>query len=84
VEKAREVERRNRVLKAEADMLRGGIRELMHVAAQHNDCPDTRIKLYLQRKADWIATGALGRMEYARPSEMSPRNHVFPLKEETP
>jgi cyclic AMP-dependent transcription factor ATF-2 len=85
VEEAREVERRNRVLKAEADMLRGGIRELMHVAAQHNDCPDTRIKLYLQRKADWIATGGLSRMEYVPSSEMSPRTHgSFPLKEETP
>lgn len=59
VETAREVERRNRVLRAEVEILRGGMRELMELVGQHSDCPDNRLKLYVQREADRLANGVV-------------------------
>jgi hypothetical protein len=56
VETARDVERRNRALKAEVDFLRGGLRELMEIVAQHSTCPDTRLRTYVQREADRLAS----------------------------
>jgi cyclic AMP-dependent transcription factor ATF-2 len=55
VEEARQVERRNKCLKAEVAMLQGGMRELMEVVGQHTACPDTRIGRYVQREADRLA-----------------------------
>lgn len=57
VEAAREAERRNKILKAEVEILRGGMRDLMELVGQHSDCPDARLKLYVQREADRLATG---------------------------
>ncbi|KAI8941872.1 hypothetical protein NX059_003069 [Plenodomus lindquistii] len=57
VETARDVERRNHLLKAEVRMLKGGIQELMEVVSQHNDCADGRLRAYIQREADRLASG---------------------------
>lgn len=85
VEEAREVERKNRLLKAEAEMLREGVRELMVVVGQHNNCTDSRIKLYIQLQADRLATGELRRMEFAQQLEMSSQNYGdVRLKQESP
>ncbi|KAF1850501.1 uncharacterized protein K460DRAFT_361278 [Cucurbitaria berberidis CBS 394.84] len=59
VEIARDVERKNRALKAEVDILKGGIRELMGIVAQHSDCSDKRLTTYVQREADRLAAGAM-------------------------
>lgn len=68
VETARDVERRNRILKAEVEMLKSGMRELMELVGQHTECPDTRLKLYVQREADRLATGG---QRQALPSSFS-------------
>jgi cyclic AMP-dependent transcription factor ATF-2 len=52
VETARDVKRRNKILKAETEILKSGMRDLMEVVSKHTECPDARLKLYLQRKAD--------------------------------
>jgi hypothetical protein len=52
VETARDVERRNKILKAETEILKSGMRDLMEVVSKHTECPDARLKLYLQREAD--------------------------------
>ena len=57
VETARDVERRNKILKAEVEILRSGMRDLMELVGQHTNCPDARLKLYVQREADRLATG---------------------------
>ncbi|KAH6629487.1 hypothetical protein C7974DRAFT_187653 [Boeremia exigua] len=57
VERAREVERRNKVLKVEVEMLRSGLRDLMDLVGQHANCPDSRLKTYVQREADRLAHG---------------------------
>lgn len=57
VETARDVERRNRYLKTEVEMLKGGIRELMEIVGQHNGCEDSRLRDYVQRKADRLGSG---------------------------
>jgi cyclic AMP-dependent transcription factor ATF-2 len=57
VQTARDVERRNKILKAEVELLRGGMRDLMELVGQHSECPDTRLKLYVQREADRLAIG---------------------------
>ena len=75
VEEARDIERRNKLLKVEVDMLRGGIRELMNVVAQHADCPDSRLQLYVQREADRLATGGMRIFSYPQSSEMPPTTH---------
>ncbi|KZM22462.1 uncharacterized protein EKO05_0000843 [Ascochyta rabiei] len=55
VEAARDAERRNKLLKAEVEMLKNSMRDLMQLVGQHTQCPDTRLKLYLQRQADRLA-----------------------------
>ena len=55
VEAARDVERRNKKLKAEVESLKSGMRDLMELVGQHTNCPDARLKLYLQREADRLA-----------------------------
>lgn len=57
VETARHVERQNKILKAEVDMLKTDMRGLMELVGQHSECPDTRLRLYVQREADRLATG---------------------------
>jgi cyclic AMP-dependent transcription factor ATF-2 len=71
VQIAREVERRNRLLKAEVEMLRGGMRELMDIVSQHSDCPDNRLKLYVQREADRLANGGIVRTAYLSPTSQT-------------
>lgn len=56
VETARDVERRNRILKAEVEILKSGMRELMEIVGQHTECPDARLKLYVQREADRLVS----------------------------
>ncbi|KAH7359857.1 hypothetical protein BKA66DRAFT_573962 [Pyrenochaeta sp. MPI-SDFR-AT-0127] len=57
VETARDAERKNRALKAEVELLKGGMRELMDIVGQHTDCPDGRLRTYVQREADRLASG---------------------------
>jgi hypothetical protein len=52
VETARDVERRNKILKAEVAILKSRVQDLMQLVGQHTKCPDTRLRLYLQREAD--------------------------------
>lgn len=59
VETARAVERQNKILKAEVDLLKKDMRGLMELVAQHSKCPDTRLKNYVQREADRLATGGV-------------------------
>ncbi|KAF2870541.1 hypothetical protein BDV95DRAFT_63232 [Massariosphaeria phaeospora] len=59
VEKARDGERRNKVLKAERELLRMTVRELMEIVATHSQCPDDRLKRYVQREANRLARGDL-------------------------
>jgi hypothetical protein len=55
VELARNVERKNKVLKVEAAILRDSKQELLHMVAQHVNCPNSRMGAYLQREADRVA-----------------------------
>ncbi|KAF9693116.1 hypothetical protein EKO04_008780 [Ascochyta lentis] len=71
VETARDVERRNKILKAEVEFLKSGIQDLMQLVGQHTNCPDSRLKLYLQREADRLAVGGQ-RTVLISPSSGSP------------
>lgn len=55
VEAARDMERKNRVLKSEVEFLKSDLRELMEIVATHNRCPDTRLTSYVQLEADRLA-----------------------------
>jgi hypothetical protein len=68
VEQAREFERRNKLLNAEVAMLQDDVRGLMEIVGQHTDCPDTRLRRYVQREADRLATGCPRARSRARPS----------------
>jgi cyclic AMP-dependent transcription factor ATF-2 len=57
VKTARDVERRNKILKAEVAILKSGMQDLMQLIGHHTKCPDTRLRLYLQREADRLAVG---------------------------
>lgn len=57
VEKARTMERKNRALKDEVEFLKADMRDLMMVVGTHSQCPDNRLKLYVQREADRLALG---------------------------
>ncbi|KAF2245347.1 hypothetical protein BU26DRAFT_382890, partial [Trematosphaeria pertusa] len=58
IETARDVERKNRALKAEVEVLKDGMRELMELVGRHTNCPDSRLSTYVQREADRLAAGA--------------------------
>lgn len=61
VETARDVERRNKILKAEVEILKSDMRDLMGLVGQHTECPDARLHLYVQREADrLVAQGRRG------------------------
>lgn len=75
VEQARDFERQNKCLKAEVAMLQDGVRELMEIVGQHNDCPDTRLKRYVQREADRLATGSLRTPSLSHPSGRTSIDH---------
>lgn len=87
VEMARNVERRNKVLKAEVELLKAGMRELMDVVATHNQCPDTRLKLYVQREANRLAavdqnTTVFSSHSYSKTSSSS--DGISPSKSPSP
>ncbi|KAF1954347.1 hypothetical protein CC80DRAFT_359264, partial [Byssothecium circinans] len=54
VETAREVERKNKVLKAEVELLKSDMRDLVGVVGSHVACPDKRLKIYVDRKAETL------------------------------
>lgn len=56
VETAREVERKNKVLKSEVELLKSDLRDLMELVGKHNNCPDGRLRRYLQLEADRLST----------------------------
>lgn len=55
IESARECERKNRLLKAEVDLLKADMRDLMAVVSRHTECPDKRLQTYVQKEADRLA-----------------------------
>jgi cyclic AMP-dependent transcription factor ATF-2 len=75
VEQAREIERRNKLLKAEVAMLQGGMRELMDMVGQHDACSDTRLKRYVQREADRLADGISRTHPFVNATENLPTGH---------
>jgi hypothetical protein len=75
VEQARDFERRNKILKAEVAMLQENVRGLMEIVGQHTDCPDTRLKQYVQREADRLATGSPRVPPLSHPSERMSIGH---------
>jgi len=87
VEAAREAERTNKMLKAEVQMLRGQITELLGIVGQHVDCSsDQRLRMFLQRRMDNLAaTGGQQQTQYSQSMEASPQSHeYYPVKKETP
>jgi cyclic AMP-dependent transcription factor ATF-2 len=72
IEEARNTERRNRVLKAEVEMLRGDVHDLMDIVGLHANCPDSRLRLYVQREADRLATGYTSVPQIPHSSKTSP------------
>jgi len=60
VETARDIERRNKALKTEVEFLKGDMRELMELVGRHMDCPDGRLRTYVQQEADRLASGGGG------------------------
>lgn len=81
VEEARDVERINRALKAEVEMLKSGMRELMDIVGQHTHCSDSRLKQYVQREADRLATGCMHTSFRSQSSKSSSSSHGFLLLE---
>jgi cyclic AMP-dependent transcription factor ATF-2 len=59
VEKARDYERTNRVLKAEVELLQAELRGIKDIVGQHANCPDRRMTQYLQREADRLAAAGM-------------------------
>lgn len=77
IEQAREIENKNKCLKAEVSMLQGGMRELMDMVGQHNACSDTRLKQYLQRQADRLAAGSSRTPPLLDAQELFPTGHYL-------
>lgn len=75
VEMARHMERQNKILKTEVDMLKNDMRGLMELVGQHAACPDTRLKSYVQREADRLAAGG---PRNALPSPLSDNSYSGP------
>ncbi|KAL5400418.1 hypothetical protein PMIN03_012395 [Paraphaeosphaeria minitans] len=55
VETAREVERKNKVLKWEVEFSKSELRNLMKLVGKHSECPDGRLRRYVQWEADWLS-----------------------------
>jgi hypothetical protein len=80
VERARDAERRNRILRSEVDLLQEELRNIKEIVAQHADCPDRRLGQYLQRQADRLA-GIPPHANFQRTSfgeNISPTTSYFP------
>ncbi|KAF2127511.1 hypothetical protein P153DRAFT_387254 [Dothidotthia symphoricarpi CBS 119687] len=84
VEMARDVERRNRFLKAEVELLRAGMRELMEVVGKHNECPDSRLRSYVQREANRLVAGNQRTAVFTPPSKSSSSDGMSPHKTSSP
>jgi cyclic AMP-dependent transcription factor ATF-2 len=56
VETAQEAERKNKVLKVEVELLKSDLRDLMELVERHNECPDGRLRTYVQREGDRLCT----------------------------
>jgi hypothetical protein len=69
VEETRNIELRNRLLKAEVEMLRANLRQLMDIVGLHSNCADSRLKLYVQREANRLATGSMLWTPFAYPED---------------
>ncbi|CAI6342377.1 unnamed protein product [Periconia digitata] len=52
VDTAREMGSKNKQLKRKVESLKSDMRNLMMIAGQHSNCPDRRLKIYVQREAD--------------------------------
>jgi hypothetical protein len=74
---AREVERMNKILHHEVDRLKAEMRSLMGYVAMHNDCPDQRLRMYIQREADKIAAG-VSSFPSARPQSIASESNEGP------
>lgn len=56
VETAREMGRKNKQLKDEVEYLKSDMRDLMTIVGQHSNCPDRRLRTYVQREADRLVS----------------------------
>ncbi|CAI6331044.1 unnamed protein product [Periconia digitata] len=75
VETARDMERKNKQLKAEVEFLKSDMRDLMMIVGRHSDCPDGRLKMYVQREADRLISRDAAPPAVtapSAPSEMAP------------
>ncbi|RMZ71940.1 bZIP transcription factor [Pyrenophora seminiperda CCB06] len=64
VEKAREKERTNRMLKGEVHVLESELRAIKESVGQHANCQDPRIWAYLQMEANRLAARHLGNSSF--------------------
>jgi len=55
VQRARDEERKNRILKKEVELLQAELRDIKGLLGHHANCPDRRIAAYLQMQADRLA-----------------------------
>jgi cyclic AMP-dependent transcription factor ATF-2 len=53
---AQDMERRNKLLKWEVELLKGDLKGLMELVWKHEECSDGRLRNYAQRKADRLST----------------------------
>jgi cyclic AMP-dependent transcription factor ATF-2 len=75
VEQARSVERRNKILKVEVNLLRNDMCELMNLVGQHTNCLDMRISSYIQREADRLSAVGVSTSSFVCPPKRSPDPH---------
>ncbi|PVH91532.1 hypothetical protein DM02DRAFT_678036 [Periconia macrospinosa] len=80
METAREMERMNKQLKAEVESLKSDMHDLMMIVGQHSDCPDGRLKTYVQAAADRLSSrdhikGSLLSVAASTSPEMPSSNH---------
>ena len=75
MEAARDMERKNKQLKAEVEFLRSDMRDLMGLIFQHSSCPDQGLSRYVQREADRLgeqdSSNRSPKLERLEPSAMT-------------
>lgn len=55
------MERQNKALKHEMDLLSADVMNLREIVGNHSHCADRRLGAYLDREADRLAAGGFGR-----------------------
>lgn len=57
IKETRNCECKNKLLKAEVELLKSDMRDLLDKIGKHSDRPDARLWAYVQREADRLAAG---------------------------